>query len=100
MLRELSCSFTAWKVSKYGVFSGQYFPVFGPEKTPYLETFHAVRDKGLFMLKQLTATIKKYITYNAIKRKLIEGRECCQLYKQANKTVFKLCKWKAKEKCN
>ena len=48
----------AWKVSKYGVFSGPYFPVFGlntkiysvfipntgkygPEKTPY-NTFHAV----------------------------------------------------------
>ena len=41
--------FTAWKVSKYRVFSGPYFPVFGlntrkyrPEKTPYLDTFHAV----------------------------------------------------------
>ena len=22
-------------MSKYGVFSGPYFPVFGPEKTPY-----------------------------------------------------------------
>ena len=40
---------TAWKVSKYGVFSGPYFPVFspntgidGPEITPYLDTFHAV----------------------------------------------------------
>ena len=33
---------TAWKVSKYGVFSGPYFPVFGPEKTSYLDTFHAV----------------------------------------------------------
>ena len=40
---------TAWKVSKYGVFSGLYFPVFrlntgkyGPEKTPYLGTFYAV----------------------------------------------------------
>ena len=37
---------TAWKVSKYGVISGPYFPVFGlntgkygPEKTPYLDTF-------------------------------------------------------------
>ena len=27
------------KVSKYRVFSGPYFPVFGPEKTPYLDTF-------------------------------------------------------------
>ena len=40
---------TAWKVSKYGVISGPYFPVlslntgkYGPEITPYLDTFHAV----------------------------------------------------------
>ena len=40
---------TAWKVSKYGVFSGPYFPVFGlnagkygPGKTPYLDIFLAV----------------------------------------------------------
>ena len=52
----------AWKVSKYEVFPGPYFPVFGlntevysvnlriqyenrkygPEKTPYLDTFHIV----------------------------------------------------------
>ena len=34
---------TASKVSKYGVFSCPYFPVFGPEKTPYLDTFYAVK---------------------------------------------------------
>ena len=41
--------FTAWKVSKYEVISGPYFPVFGlntekygPEKTLHLDTFHAV----------------------------------------------------------
>ena len=41
---------TAWKVSKYGVFSGPYFPViglstgkYGLEKTPYFDTFHAVK---------------------------------------------------------
>ena len=40
---------TAWKLSKCGVFSGPYFPVFspntgkyGPEKSPYLDTFHEV----------------------------------------------------------
>ena len=40
---------TAWKASKYGVFSGPYFPVFspntgkyGPGKAPYLDAFHAV----------------------------------------------------------
>ena len=42
---------TAKKMSKYGVISGPYFPVFspnagryGPEITPYLDTFQAVRD--------------------------------------------------------
>ena len=39
----------AWKVSKYRVFSGPYFPIFspnmgkhGPGKTQYLDTFHTV----------------------------------------------------------
>ena len=36
----------AWKVSKCGVISGLYFPVFGlntdQEITPYLDTFHAL----------------------------------------------------------
>ena len=46
-------------MSKYGVFAGPYFPVFGlntgkygPEKTPYLDTFYAV---SAF----LTVTIEK-----------------------------------------
>ena len=37
----------AWKLSKYRVISGPYFPVFelntgkyGPEITPYFDTFH------------------------------------------------------------
>ena len=41
--------YTASKVSKYGVISGPHFPAFvlntgkyGPEITPYLDTFHAV----------------------------------------------------------
>ena len=45
---------TAWKVSKYGDFPGLYFPVFspnagkhGPEKSPYLDTFHAVNAIGI-----------------------------------------------------
>ena len=41
---------TAWKVSKYGIFSGPYFPgkfstntgKYGPEKTPYLDIFCAM----------------------------------------------------------
>ena len=45
---------TAWKVSKYRVFSSPYFPVFlntgkyGQEKTPYLYTFHAVHHFYVF----------------------------------------------------
>ena len=42
-------SSTGWKVSKYRVFSGPHFLVFspdtgenGPEKTLYLDNFHAV----------------------------------------------------------
>ena len=56
LLRIITLMITAWKVSKYGVFSGSCFPVFavnaylvqpntgkyGPEKTPCLDTFHAV----------------------------------------------------------
>ena len=48
---QISRRFTAWKVSKYEVFSSPYFPIFrintgkyGPEKTPYLDTFHAAID--------------------------------------------------------
>ena len=47
---QLCCkSYVARNASKYGVFSGPYFPVFGlntgkygPEETPYLDNFHAV----------------------------------------------------------
>ena len=61
-LKQKKHIYTAWKVSKYGVISSPYFPVFGlnteiyfvnlhipsdtgkygPEITPYLDTFHAV----------------------------------------------------------
>ena len=63
--------YTAWKVSKYGVFCGPYFSAFGlnkdryfylsvfspnagkygPQKTPYLDIFHTVKHQ--FMLKLL-----------------------------------------------
>ena len=52
-------------MSKYGVFSGPYFPVFSPnvgkyvpEKTPYLETFHAVH---------VTRAIKKTLYHKQYK---------------------------------
>ena len=47
-------------MSKYGVFSGPSFPVFspntgkyGPEKTPYLDSFHAVQTIGNSILSFL-----------------------------------------------
>ena len=63
---------TTWKVSNNGVFSGLYFPAFGPnmerylsafspntgkyvtEKTPYLDTFHAVKVVDLIQKISLT----------------------------------------------
>ena len=52
----------AWKVSKYGGFSGTYFPVFGlnagkygPEKTPYLDIFHAVYHLQPFRITETEA---------------------------------------------
>ena len=57
----------AWKVSKYGVFSGLYFPVFspntrkcGPEDTLYLDTFHAVKvacAKNNCLIRTITLVI-------------------------------------------
>ena len=45
--------YTARKMSKYGDFSGLYFPVFGlnkgiyvPKKPPYLDTFYAMIMRG------------------------------------------------------
>ena len=38
---------TAWKKSKYGVISGLNTGKYGPEITPYLETFHAVTSSRI-----------------------------------------------------
>ena len=54
-IENLFKKITAWKLSKYEVISGPYFPVFGlntgkyrPETTPYLDTFHAVDLKSIY----------------------------------------------------
>ena len=64
ILRKESFFITAWKVPKYEVFSGLYFPVFspntgkyGPEKYPYLDTFHAVYISNLVMALGVLATV-------------------------------------------
>ena len=56
-------------MSKYGVLSGPYFPVFslntgkyGPEKTPYLDTFHAVYTKEKpISYEQDTVIVKRFL---------------------------------------
>ena len=40
---------TAWKVSKYGDFSGPNTGKYGPEKTPYLDTFHALNLQRIIL---------------------------------------------------
>ena len=40
----------AFKVARYRDFSGPYFPVFGPEKTPYLDTFTQCEGWGLTLV--------------------------------------------------
>ena len=73
---------TSWKVSKYEVFSDPYFPVFGlntgkygPEKAPYLDTFHAVwrvdfsqtfqtrRRRTIFNYSVIFRTYPKYFNF-------------------------------------
>ena len=39
---------TAWKAFRYGVFSGPNTGKYGPEKTLYLDTFHAVKIKQYY----------------------------------------------------
>ena len=35
------------EAAKYGVISGPYFPAFGPEITPYLDTFRVVLESAI-----------------------------------------------------
>ena len=57
---------TAWKVSKYGVISAPYFSVFspntgkyGPETTPYLDTFYAVVNSKRLSQRDVLLGLKK-----------------------------------------
>ena len=71
MLLTIFTEITVWKKSKYGVFSGSYFPVYGldtekygPEETPYLDSFHAVNAPSKkidrFLLNLLKITISQF----------------------------------------
>ena len=46
LLLSLLLSFTTWKVSKYGVFSGLYFSIFGLNKDIYCENLRIQSEYG------------------------------------------------------
>ena len=71
MLLTIFTEITVWKKFKYGVFSGPYFPAhrldtgkYGPEETPYLDSFHAVNAPSKkidrFLLNLLKITISQF----------------------------------------
>ena len=80
---------TVWKVSKYGVFSGPYFPVLGPEKTAYLDTFLAV------VIIEITANLKLHfqLLLKILGRTTGKIYQQCQEIKQnwAGRENFDIC---------
>ena len=76
--------YTAWKVFKYGVFSGLYFPAFGlnteryevgkygPENTPYLDTFHTV-----LICRRLSEFLKEFWIYSGTFKRSWYVRDFC-----------------------
>ena len=72
---------------KYGVFSGPYFPVFGlntgkdgPEKTLYLDTFHAV-NKEIWNLKLIFMC---HVSYGSI-IVIIASQQCFEFLSQSER---------------
>ena len=58
-------------MSKYGVFSGPYFPVYSPntgkyrpEKTPHLDTFHAVHVINICIINASLYTVCSVILFS------------------------------------
>ena len=84
---------TAWKVSKYGVFSGRYLSVFSPnagkyvsEETPYLDTFHAVwkNTEHLWNVIHLSLVsldfllcVKVCKIFSSMQRMIFNETNCC-----------------------
>ena len=72
------------EVSKYGVFSITYFPSFSPnvgkygtEKTPYLDTFHAVEHEMHHNdALQYFSAVCKYLVYLFYARVYFQATQC------------------------
>ena len=57
-------------MSKYEVFPGTYLSVFGPEKTPYLDTFHVVIPPSILnSSSEATAVLYRLFSEAIIKRR-------------------------------
>ena len=67
-------------MSKYGVISGPYFPVFGPEITPYLDTFHTAMS---FLVDSLQYSFKHF----SLCYKDIYNKVALQKYYKGNQKV-------------
>ena len=77
-VRLLSIIGNAWKVPKYGVFSGPYFPIFrqnttkcGPGKSQYLGTFNAVvrviwNSQRTHRIHKICRKIRGYVAFTEI----------------------------------
>ena len=66
---------TAWKLSKYGVFSSPNAREYGPKKSPYLDTFHIVKLITIITIKckfkaRYSVHLKK-LNYDNRKREII-----------------------------
>ena len=59
---QMKVFLTSTNVSKYGVFSGPYFPISRPEKTPYLGTFQAVSVSHFSVLGMNTKVCERFGT--------------------------------------
>ena len=84
---EFTQLYSAWKLSKYGVFSSPYFPVFspntgkyGPEITPYLDNFHAVNASTIVINIGESNTKTWYNPFSTVKSYLKESFTLTRLW--------------------
>ena len=89
-IRFLKFSFTAWKVSKYRVFSVPYFPRFGlkflgkygPEITPYLDIFHVMfltGDINIFVSRCVSSVLQFQIKSSFSSEETTCGRQAVKV---------------------
>ena len=104
-LSTVSTTGTAWKISKCGAFSCPYIPVFGlnpemqgPEKTPYLDTFHAVTrfcgDYDLHFYYHECQDFLKWLEIFQNIEKMVHPRETFWTHYKSNIRIISDLSWK------